>query len=140
MNWFDALGDDAKKAVAGLIYLSKVDFEKAVDAVKERVVAALPPAPVPTAPTQAQVEKVSADAKIVLKDGAAVARLVGIFFPPAAVVSSDLTVAADLTPLVAQGFAMLSLLSGGKIPQVTLDLEQTIDMRFGTDDAPEAQS
>ena len=50
-------------------------------------------------------------------------RVIGVFLPPVAIAANDL--AASLG-----GFELLMQFSNGKIPQVTLDLEQTIRDRF----------
>jgi hypothetical protein len=52
-----------------------------------------------------------------------VLRVIGVFVPPVAIAASDLAAALD-------GFELLMQFSNGKIPQVTLDLEQTIQDRF----------
>ncbi len=50
-------------------------------------------------------------------------RVVGVFVPPVAIAANDLAAALG-------GFELLMQFSNGKIPQVTLDLEQTIRDRF----------
>ncbi|WP_297299179.1 hypothetical protein [uncultured Methylovirgula sp.] len=52
-----------------------------------------------------------------------VLRVIGVFVPPVAIAADDLAVALG-------GFAVLMRFSNGKIPQVTLDLERTIEDRF----------
>ena len=52
-----------------------------------------------------------------------VLQVVGVFVPPVALGANDLAAALG-------GFALLMQLSNSKIPQVTLDLEQTIHDRF----------
>jgi hypothetical protein len=49
--------------------------------------------------------------------------VVGVFVPPVAIAANDLAAALG-------GFELLMQFSNGKIPQVTLDLEQTIRDRF----------
>ncbi len=51
-------------------------------------------------------------------------RVIGVFVPPVAIAANDLAAALG-------GFELLMQFSNGKIPQVTLDLEQTIQDRFG---------
>ncbi|HEY0146473.1 MAG TPA: hypothetical protein VGB93_10070 [Methylovirgula sp.] len=50
-------------------------------------------------------------------------RVVGVFVPPVAIAANDLAAALG-------GFELLIQFSNGKIPQLTLDLEQTIQDRF----------
>jgi hypothetical protein len=50
-------------------------------------------------------------------------RVIGVFVPPVAIAANDLDAALG-------GFELLMQFSNGKIPQVTLDLEQTIQDRF----------
>jgi hypothetical protein len=50
-------------------------------------------------------------------------RVIGVFVPPVAIAANDLAAALG-------GFELLMQFSNGKIPQVTLDLEQTIQDRF----------
>jgi hypothetical protein len=50
-------------------------------------------------------------------------RVIGVFVPPVAIAANDLAAALG-------GFKLLMQFSNGKIPQVTLDLEQTIRDRF----------
>ncbi len=50
-------------------------------------------------------------------------RVIGVFVPPVAVAANDLAAALG-------GFELLMRFSNGKIPQVTLDLEQTLHDRF----------
>jgi hypothetical protein len=50
-------------------------------------------------------------------------RVIGVFVPPVAIAANDLDAALG-------GFKLLMQFSNGKIPQVTLDLEQTIQDRF----------
>jgi hypothetical protein len=50
-------------------------------------------------------------------------RVIGVFAPPVAIAANDLAAALG-------GFELLMHFSNGKIPQVTLDLEQTIQDRF----------
>ena len=50
-------------------------------------------------------------------------RVIGVFVPPVAIAANDLDAALG-------GFKLLMQFSNGKIPQVTLDLEQTIRDRF----------
>jgi hypothetical protein len=50
-------------------------------------------------------------------------RVIGVFVPPVAIAANDLAAALG-------GFKLLMQFSNGKIPQVTLDLEQTIQDRF----------
>jgi len=52
-----------------------------------------------------------------------VLQVIGVFVPPVAIAANDLAAALG-------GFALLMQFSNGKIPQVTLDLEQTIRDRF----------
>jgi hypothetical protein len=52
-----------------------------------------------------------------------VLQVIGVFVPPVAIAANDLAAALG-------GFALLMQFSSGKIPQVTLDLEQTIHDRF----------
>jgi hypothetical protein len=52
-----------------------------------------------------------------------VLRVIGVFVPPVAIAANDLAAALG-------GFELLMRFSSGKIPQVTLDLEQTIQDRF----------
>ncbi len=52
-----------------------------------------------------------------------VLRVIGVFLPPVAIAANDLAAASS-------GFELLMQFSNGKIPQVTLDLEQTIQDRF----------
>jgi len=52
-----------------------------------------------------------------------VLRVIGVFVPPVAVAANDLAAALG-------GFELLMQVSNSKIPQVTLDLEQTIHDRF----------
>jgi hypothetical protein len=52
-----------------------------------------------------------------------VLRVIGVFVPPVAIAANDLDAALG-------GFELLMQFAGGKIPQVTLDLEQTIQNRF----------
>ena len=49
--------------------------------------------------------------------------MIGVFVPPVAIAANDLDAALG-------GFKLLMQFSNGKIPQVTLDLEQTIRDRF----------
>ncbi|MEJ0051408.1 MAG: hypothetical protein WDN02_09425 [Methylovirgula sp.] len=49
--------------------------------------------------------------------------MIGVFVPPVAIAANDLAAALG-------GFELLMQFSNGKIPQVTLDLEQTIQDRF----------
>ncbi len=50
-------------------------------------------------------------------------RVIGVFVPPVAMAANDLAAALG-------GFELIMQVSNGKIPQVTLDLEQTIHDRF----------
>ncbi len=50
-------------------------------------------------------------------------RVIGVFVPPVAIAANDLAAALG-------GFELLMQFSNRKIPQVTLDLEQTIQDRF----------
>lgn len=52
-----------------------------------------------------------------------VLQIIGVFVPPVAVAASDLAAALG-------GFQLLMQFSDSKIPQVTLDFEQTIHDRF----------
>ena len=52
-----------------------------------------------------------------------VLKVIGVFVPPVAVAANDLAAALG-------GFELLMQFADGKIPQVTLDLEQTIQDRF----------
>ncbi|MEW6438916.1 MAG: hypothetical protein AB1508_17300 [Pseudomonadota bacterium] len=52
-----------------------------------------------------------------------VLRVIGVFVPPVAIAANDLDAALG-------GFELLMQFANGKIPQVTLDLEQTIQDRF----------
>lgn len=52
-----------------------------------------------------------------------VLQVIGVFVPPVAVAASDLAAALG-------GFELLMRFSNSKIPQVTLDLEQTLHDRF----------
>jgi hypothetical protein len=52
-----------------------------------------------------------------------VLQVIGVFVPPIAIAANDLAAALG-------GFELLMQASNSKIPQVTLDLEQTIHDRF----------
>lgn len=52
-----------------------------------------------------------------------VLKIVGVFVPPVAIAANDLEAAVA-------GFDLLLQFSTGKIPQTTLDLEETIEERF----------
>jgi galactokinase/mevalonate kinase-like predicted kinase len=52
-----------------------------------------------------------------------VLRVIGVFVPPVAIAADDLAAALG-------GFELLMQFANGKIPQVTLDLERTIEDRF----------
>lgn len=52
-----------------------------------------------------------------------VLRVIGVFVPPVAIAADDLAAALG-------GFELLMQFANGKIPQVTLDLERTIQDRF----------
>jgi hypothetical protein len=52
-----------------------------------------------------------------------VLQVIGVFVPPVAIAANDLAAALG-------GFELLMQASNSKIPQVTLDLEQTIHDRF----------
>lgn len=52
-----------------------------------------------------------------------VLQVIGVFVPPVAIAANDLAAALG-------GFELLMRFSSSKIPQVTLDLEQTIHDRF----------
>lgn len=65
----------------------------------------------------------SADLAGEIETLADVLRVIGVFVPPVAIAANDLAAALS-------GFELLMQFSNGKIPQVTLDLEQTIQDRF----------
>lgn len=134
MNWFDALGDDAKKAflaldddvknvIATVAYASKIPWDAGIRSIGE---ALSNPTTPPSNLTVQNIMKVVAGG---MKIG-------GLFDPPLAIVANDIDAAEILEPTVAALAKFLIALNGGKIPQVTTDLEQTIDQRFGTGDAP----
>jgi hypothetical protein len=52
-----------------------------------------------------------------------VLRVIGVFVPPVAIAADDLDAALG-------GFELLMQFTNGKIPQVTLDLERTLQDRF----------
>jgi hypothetical protein len=52
-----------------------------------------------------------------------VLKVIGVFVPPVAIAANDLAAASS-------GFELLMQFSNGTIPQVTRDLEQTIQDRF----------